>query len=441
MATGKWSTMMDAAPSSGHGQPIRMHGVDTGWDQIVEIAPINSTNLSGATQPVWLDVTDRVIDLEWDSGDPDLESRLPICQGIVRCLDISDITGDPMASQDYDRANRFGTQCLIRWGVRTPGGSWRAEFSGVIDTIVEDWSPDTPARVFELTCFDVAYFVAGYRSNVTYGSIGAQVENSALSVLSTIGFPSTRLFSGTPPPAHTWTIDPPSAPTAPLQLLHRIADSGGHVMRATPNGQLQFSPWEYSALPGGTSFHVMDAPIDLDPSSYYDLPDPADVVLVTRMRLVNSVDRLLYVAALSAPFIVGGNYTNTTLYVTDRYKQRNDSAGWPKTDVMNDNAATLPDLNAAAARSCDPGRIDQFEVDTQTAGRGAQQSFDGLMDFLTLCAVPGYDYWIERRTAGLEGYWNVYHTTAAARHLVTNDANQFRHIATVFPRFAPYIGG
>jgi hypothetical protein len=433
---GKWSTAMNASPSSGHGVSIFHHGIDTGWDIVVQIAPINSTNLSGATQPVWYDVTARVVDISWDDGDPALESRQPINSASYTVLDISDIVGDPMSWWE-SRADRFGSQCLIRHGFRSSGGGFSPMFSGVIDTVVEDWSPGAP-RSFTLTCFDVMYVVAGHRANGTYGTLGTTIEGAFMGLMTNIDYPFTRTMFGTPV-FSTWDVAGLPAPQAPLQLLHRIADSGGSLVTGSPAGRLEMYPWGYSTQ-AGSGWTVVDGRVFVDSDPAYALPAAGSTILATRMRWVNSVDQMVYNAFMSAPNIVGGNYSST-LPAGTRYRQRVDRADWPKTDLLNDNAAELPDNNAAALRAADPLRLDMFTVDTQTAdqiGASAQQDLATLITFLCQAGQAARWYYAERRTRGLDGWWRELVATRYASHYITRAGNQFRWIADLHPRWFPY---
>lgn len=433
--TGKWSTMMDAAASSSHGVDVFHHGVDTGWRKVVQIAPINSTNLSGATQPVWYDVTERVIDEAWEAGGPGgIESGWPVSAATFRMTDVSDIVGDPMSWWE-PRADRFGSQSLIRSGWLSPANAWNPTFSGVIDTVTEEWTVDTPVRVFTLDCFDVMYLVAGYRANGTYGTLGTTIEGAYMGLMTDIAFPFTRTMFGTPT-FSTWDVAGLSAAEAPLQLLHRIADSGGSLVTASSSGRLEMYPWGYTTQ-AGSGWTIVDGRAFVDSDPAYALPSAGSTIVASRMRWVNSVDRLVYNAFMSAPNIVGGNYSSI-LHAGTKYRQRNDRPDWPKTDLLNDNASELPDNDAAALRGADPLRLDMFTVDTQTADRGDQQDFPTMLTFLLQAARPSRWYYVQRRLRGLDGWVNELMATQYVSNVVTRDGNQWRWIADFHPRWFPY---
>jgi hypothetical protein len=428
--------MMDADPDSGHGVDLVDHGVTTLWDIVFELAAINDTNLSGATQPVWVDCTERLIDVQWTTGDPDLESRWPVNGAVIRCLDCSDLVGDPMSWWE-PRADRFGTQCLARFGLRR-SGVWHPLFSGVIDTITDEWDPQKPVRDWQIEAFDISYVLAGYRANVTASGIAGDIETAYNSIMSLIDFPFTATRFGTPV-FGSWIIGGWAA-EPPYDVLNKLADSGSALIHAAPSGRLEMFPWGYTTA-AGSGYTVVDGYVQPDPDPLYDLPDPDTTILATRMRWVNSADRMLWRASMNSVY-EPANYTSSG-YNSDRYRNRFDRAGWPKPDLLNYNVsgslpAGQPDLDGAALRSADPTRLDAFEVDTQTAGHGDQVPLDTLLSFLVAAARPARYYQVQRRLRGTDGFWDELHATQYASNVITRAGNQFRWIADIHPRWFPY---
>lgn len=431
---GKWSTMADAAPASGHG--VLFDGQWT-WRVVVEVAKITSTNLSGATQPVWVDITERVIDLAWSRGDAALESRLPIGSMTVRCESIADLVGEPMTTS-VAPVDRFGTQSLIRWGLYD-GTTWAPQFTGFIDTITEDWTPDQPMRVFEMQCFDTLYYLAGYRNNATYGTLGTTFEGAMMGLLGTAGsgcsFPFTRSHLGV---ADTNTIGGEPG-QAPLQLLHRIADSVGGSAFALGSGRLVVYPWAIrTGLVGGGStpaWWIVDGYAYVAAGSTYDFPPWSQTILPTAMRWTNSVDRMLYQPAMQSTKY-GGVYGPLTV-LSAKFRNRNDRPGWPKYDLLYSNVAgtdVLPDLDAAQARSDDPTRPEFATFDTLTHGRGSQKDLDTLLEFLGVYSELYRSYQVQRRTLGTAGWFDQLVVVGAVDGYLTRDGDQARLIVTHYLR-------
>jgi hypothetical protein len=429
---GKWSTMADAPPSGSHGV---LFGRQSTWKVVIEVAKITAANLGGSPQPAWVDITSRVIDLSWQRGDAALESRLPIGSMTVRCKAISDLVGEPMVTS-VSANDRFGTQSLIRWSL-FDGTNWLPQFTGYIDTITEDWAPDQAVRVFEMECFDTLYYLAGYRRNATYGTLGTTFEGALMGLLGTAGsgcsFPFTRSYLGVP---GTNTIGGEPG-QAPLQLLHRIADSVGGSAFALGTGQLVVYPWDIrTGLPGYLpAWWVVDGYAWVAAGSTYAFPAWAQTIVPTAMRWVNSVDRMVHQPTMFSTKY-GGTYGSLTT-LSAKFRNRFDRPGWPKLDLLYSNAGgtdVLPDLDAALTRNDDPTRPEFVTFDTQTAGRGTQKDTATLLGFLGAYSELYRSYQLQRRTLGLAGWFDQIVTVGAVDGYLSCDRNEHRLVITHYLR-------
>lgn len=431
MATGKWNTMASAAPGA-IGVAVDR---SSQWRLIVQAAAITDTNVSGATQPVWADVTGSLIDVSWQRGDPAAESRGPVgsanfrfeASGFISALG----AGDPMALVVAVN-DRLGAGCLIRFGYRRNSDSaWRPLFTGFIDTIDEDWSADQPRRVFDVQAFDTYWFIAGHRSPATYGTIGMTTVDAFTGLLSAIDWPFNTNYATAGP-----VLGGESA-QAPLTLLHRVADSAARLTWALTDGRAHMQGWSDRAIIS-PRWHVVDAYSYVDAAAPYAFPTWAQTIIATRMRWSNSMDRMIYRASATSTKVAGtavGLAISPSLSV--RYRQRNDRPGWPKTDLLNSTYAASGSgqeaVDAVAERNQDPTRCDFVTFDTQTAPGlqlGSQKDLDTLLDFITANSELSFSYQVQRRTLGTAGWFNQLCTVGGIDGVITRDANQHRLIVT-----------
>jgi hypothetical protein len=427
MSIGRWATMAHAAPLSSPGEWVDR---SDDWDLIVQVALIDATNVDGSPQPVWQDVTGAVIDIEWNIGDDNRESRLPVGAARIRLTRGRLVTlfGDPLARTEPPTINdRFGAGCLFRFGYkRASDGAWKPRMTGFVDTVREDWTPDLPGDfgVYELRCFDAMYYIAGYRNASTYSAVsGNNAWNAFDTLLGAIDWPFHWLTIGTTYPA---VPVPPSPYQPPLGLLHRLADTMGGSMWAAPDGRLIVAGWDHRAGHVPFEWTVLDRNVDLG----YGLAP--NVILPTRMEWVNSMDRLLYRAEVTSPEIVGsapilGRSLSPAL--GDRYRWRIDRAGWPKTDLLH---TTPPPWSAddCAYRSREVTRCDKVTFDTQTAGRGGQQDLDTMIAWLSDYSALHQTYRVERRSKGLSGAFNELCTVTSVQGRIERTGNQHRLTVT-----------
>jgi hypothetical protein len=439
---GKWSTFAHAAPASWHGRTIDRSG---GWKLVLQAAPINSSNLSGATQPVWVDITDRLIDVAWGAGDAELESRLPAGQSAIRTVAFSDLVGtEPMTWATVPN-DRFGTQCLIRLAIVDPAGAWRPLCLHVIDSIAETWEATSPRRVWEIDAYDPLYLIAGYRTNATYGTLGTDAESAFMAICTAIGFPFTRYWStGT---LASWLVGgEPAQP--PLTLMHRVADTISAMVAPDNLGQLRMSAWDYfddidestgttRAYPITPYWTVVDGYSWVAAGAQYGFPTWSTTILPTALRMVNTIDRIAWSCQADTTEIVGASIFSTP-YLSARYSNRVDRPGWPKNDLLYNNTASpiqRPDVQGAGFRASDPTRPDWISFDTQTAPGtqlGNQKDLDTLLRFMSRSTQLRRCYQFQRRNYGTDGWWTGKVMVGAHDNVITRTGNQFRWQSTHF---------
>lgn len=437
MALGKWSTMQLSNPGA-IGVPVDR---SSAWRLIVQIAPINDTNVSGATQPVWFDVTGAMIDCTWQKGDADVESRAGIGSASYRFNSSIIATcgaGDPLTNVVAVN-DRLGAGCLIRHGYRrNSDGLWRPLFTGYIDVIVEDWEANLPMRVLDVTAFDTLWHVAGFRAPVTYGTLGTTANAAFSALLSATDWP---FDSG------AFTADPAiggESAQAPLPLLHKIADSAAGYVFAANNGSCLQQSWSARGIPT-PRWYIVDAYSYVAAGAPYGFPTWADTILATRMRWINSTDRLIYRAAATSTKVAGtavGLAISPALSV--RYRNRNDRPGWPKTDLLNTTYAGAGtgqiEVDNVAERNQDPTRCDYVTFDTQTAPGtqlGSQKDLDTLIAFIAGTSDIALSYQVQRRTLGTSGWFNQLCTVGGIDGVITRDRNQHRLIVSHFLNWWP----
>jgi hypothetical protein len=427
VTAGKWATMAHAAPGAIGVVVDRT----TDWRLIVQAAAITTANVSGATQPAWVDVTAHLIDVEWEKGDAAVESRKPVGRAAFRFAAGIIVTvgaGDPLSNATAVN-DRFGAGCLIRFGYRrTSDSSWRAMFTGVIDSIREPWSPHMPLRVLEVEAYDTSWYAAGYRLNATYGTLGTTSHAAFTQLLSAIDWP---FGSGI-----LTSLDPviggdPAQPA--FNLLHRVADSAACQVFAANTGEMLMLDWKFT---DPRSWWAVDAYVWVDAGAPYVFPSWAITVLPTFIEWTNSFDRMLYRTEANSTKVAGttvGLATSPSL--SARYGYRIDRSDWPKNDLLNSTygAGAQAEVDATAERAQDPTRPATITFDTQTAPGtqlGSQKDLSTLLDFMSLMTELTRAYTVQRRTLGTAGWFNQQCVVGGYQGYITRDGNQHRMIVT-----------
>lgn len=443
MSIGRWNTAGMAAPVAGS-RGLRVDR-SSQWNLCVQVALITTANISGATQPLWQDVTAGVIDVDWNVGDASRESRLPIGEARIRIERdlLGDAFGDPLAVRPSPDVNsRFGAGCLFRFGYYSTaaGGTWWPIMTGFVDTISEDWTADQPAfktygpggsvryGVYELECFDSLYYLAGYRQASTYSAVtGTNAWNALDVLLSACDWPFQWIVEGSP--VYSSVMVTPAPYQAPLPLLHRLADTMGASLHALPDGRVTVNPWGLQ-LNTSPLWYVVDRNLDVGSGIA-----PVDRTFhVTSMRMINSMDRLLYRAEAYSPEVAGypvqiGRSTSPVL--SDRYRWRVDRPGWPMNDTLNTTHPHPWNADDNAYRAREVTRCDRVTFDTATAGKGAGQSLDSMIEFLVRYANRlQCSYQVQRRAYGSDGLFDQLCTVGQISGRITRDANQHRLTVT-----------
>jgi hypothetical protein len=424
MTSGHWAALHNAPSSTG----VAVDRTAGAWQLVTEAAAVTSTHttltLGTYPAPTWVDVTAHLIDCAWSKGDPLAESRHPIPQASVRIMADGLISalaaGDPM-SNVVTQNDRLGPGCLIRYGYRrVSDGDWRPLFTGYIDTIRESWLPDK-VRTFELQCYGTTWALAAYDSPLAIGT-GYNAATAWADIVDRAQWPFYSVASMLTP-----NVAASASPQPVWQLLNQIADTGAAQNVCGNDGVLAALSWSYRS--GATPrWYVIDASI-----AVYSLPSTSVTILPTSIEWVSSTETMLYRAnatSINASGTASGLSTSPTL--SRRWLNRNDRAGWPKSDLLNSTYAAggQGEVDNVATRSNHPNRPAVVTFDTQTADRGSQNTLGNLLDFLTDYTEIAQSYQVQRRTAGTAGWFDQLCTVRALDGVITREANQHRLIVS-----------
>lgn len=430
-----------------HTAPAPLSGFSIGrgsqWTFVCQVAAVTSAHAPGTATPEWFEITEGVIDVEWSRGDAALESRLPVGSASIRVrrsfLQPDSSLGDPMSVRVATN-DRFGAGCLVRFGYQHPTLGWRCQFTGFIDTVTQEWSADqrrtdpdgNTGGVLELECYDTFYYLAGYRLASTYGQVSNTTLTTAIdALLSACDWPFDYNYWGT---VNDSGIEA-EMPQDPLQLLHRVADSGSASAFSDRDGYCRVAGWAYRS--GGLSqnvakWYAVDENIAVPAPVSSPARSSAQLVLPTAIRWVNSMDRLLWRAAVSNPNVAGvTNGVAISPPLSARYQQRRDRPGWPKNDLLYlTHPPSSINSDAAAERSREVTRPDAITFDSQTAGRSPQATSDDLMDFMTDYSELHRSYQVQRRSSSWYGWFDQFCTVGSIQGRISIEGGQHRFVVT-----------
>lgn len=415
--SGIWTSLFSTAPSSAAGQPIP--GA-SGWRIIVQAAKVTTTHttltLGTYPQPTWVDITAHCFEIDDESGDPGDDTRTPVRQCVIRCTSgIAALTGDPFNFSDSIN-DRFGTQCFVRWGFYdTVTHGWLPMFAGVIDTVIEDWRPQQPLRVFELVCFDLMYLIAGHRSPVDFGTGATTVETAAATLLDDIDYLFNADWSLG---GYTSGIQGPSNQSA-LTLFDRIAATCDSIWYCNRGGTL-------ALILRNTYVDLRATYWLVDEYTGAGLPTRSSTYLPTGMRWINSVDRFTKSTLFASVNVVGTpvGVASSPVVASRKFTQRRDCPG---TDVATLNT-TYGELGSradtAAERYDETSYLDHADFDTATAGRAGQPALGSFIHFLQRSSHPAQASYTVMRTRTP----TLTHTplVAGTSSLITIEHQQFR---------------
>ena len=363
-ALGQWTALFDTAPAAGAGVPL-----PDGSRFVCQVANVTTDNADNSPAPVWVDISTKVNQLSWLTGDPSGGiSRWIIEQFTITTTDLSAVLGDFVDLTASTTSTAPAAGMFARWGfLRASDGVWWPAQSGIVETIEEIIAGRV--RGWRLRCFGTLLYMAQVApSNGQYdlGGVGANLVTACNNVLSTYGW-SANITIGWP-----WASQiAPQDSTLPttvgvamiigsqLGTLHRLADSMGMRVINTRTGGVALEPWG-TAVGSGVRFSD-------EPAATVAGHAPIGGTVAGVPLWKRSPDRcgpMVDLESIYSPGLIWRGLGDELLFT--KWGWRSDIVGFPKRDLLGIGTAPYGQnlANYAASLVAKELRLERIDCDT-----------------------------------------------------------------------------
>ena len=253
-ALGQWTALFAAAPAAGSGVPV-----PDGSRFVCQVANVTTDNADNAPAPVWVDISTKVNQLAWLTGDPSgAISRWIIEQFTITTTDLSALLGDFVDLTASTTSTAPSPGMFARWGFIRADAVWSPLQSGIVETIEEIIGGRV--RGWRLRCFGTLLYMAQVAPSngvIDLGGVGTNLVTACNNVLATngyaasikIGWPWASVISAQNATLPT-TVAVATITGSQLAALHRLADSMGMRVINLPTGGISVQPWDTTAASG-----------------------------------------------------------------------------------------------------------------------------------------------------------------------------------------------